>query len=65
MQHLPGNLFILSAPSGAGKSSLINALLAQHHRYAVECIAYDPGPADRAKPMVCIIILSVLNSSNS
>ena len=30
MQHLPGNLFILSAPSGAGKSSLINALLAQH-----------------------------------
>lgn len=31
MQHLPGNLFILSAPSGAGKSSLINALLAKHH----------------------------------
>lgn len=30
MQHLPGNLFILSAPSGAGKSSLINALLGQH-----------------------------------
>ena len=25
----PGNLFILSAPSGAGKSSLINALLKQ------------------------------------
>ncbi len=25
----PGNLFILSAPSGAGKSSLINALLSQ------------------------------------
>jgi len=25
----PGNLFILSAPSGAGKSSLINALLTQ------------------------------------
>ncbi|MFQ3278168.1 MAG: guanylate kinase, partial [Colwellia sp.] len=24
---VPGNLFILSAPSGAGKSSLINALL--------------------------------------
>lgn len=30
MQHLPGNLFILSAPSGAGKSSLINALLGKH-----------------------------------
>ena len=26
---VPGNLFILSAPSGAGKSSLINALLKQ------------------------------------
>lgn len=30
MQHLPGNLFILSAPSGAGKSSLINAMLGKH-----------------------------------
>ena len=30
MQHLLGNLFILSAPSGAGKSSLIHALLGQH-----------------------------------
>ncbi|MFN6971571.1 MAG: guanylate kinase [Rheinheimera sp.] len=30
MQHLPGNLFILSAPSGAGKSSLIHALLGQN-----------------------------------
>lgn len=30
MQHLPGNLFILSAPSGAGKSSLIHALLGLH-----------------------------------
>lgn len=30
MQHLPGNLFILSAPSGAGKSSLINALLGKY-----------------------------------
>lgn len=30
MQHLPGNLFILSAPSGAGKSSLIHALLGKH-----------------------------------
>lgn len=30
MHHLPGNLFILSAPSGAGKSSLIHALLGKH-----------------------------------
>jgi len=30
MQDLAGNLFIISAPSGAGKSSLIQALLKQH-----------------------------------
>lgn len=30
MVHTRGNLFILSAPSGAGKSSLINALLKKH-----------------------------------
>ena len=30
MQHLAGNLFIVSAPSGAGKSSLIQALLQRH-----------------------------------
>jgi guanylate kinase len=29
---VPGNLFILSAPSGAGKSSLINALLKQDNQ---------------------------------
>ncbi len=31
MQELAGNLFIISAPSGAGKSSLIQALLKRHH----------------------------------
>ena len=30
MQELAGNLFIISAPSGAGKSSLIQALLKNH-----------------------------------
>ncbi|MDX1678563.1 guanylate kinase [Arsukibacterium sp.] len=30
MQELSGNLFIVSAPSGAGKSSLISALLKKH-----------------------------------
>jgi guanylate kinase len=30
MQALAGNLFIISAPSGAGKSSLIQALLKRH-----------------------------------
>lgn len=29
MQRTPGNLFVLSAPSGAGKSSLIKAMLEQ------------------------------------
>lgn len=28
----PGNLFVIAAPSGAGKSSLVNALLAQDER---------------------------------
>ena len=30
MSHTPGNLYIVSAPSGAGKSSLINAFLKNH-----------------------------------
>lgn len=29
MTHVPGNLFIISAPSGAGKTSLVSALLEQ------------------------------------
>ena len=33
---VPGNLFILSAPSGAGKSSLINALLKQESNRAMQ-----------------------------
>lgn len=38
MSHTPGNLYIVSAPSGAGKSSLINALLKNHsdQRHPVE-----------------------------
>ncbi|AWL13344.1 Guanylate kinase [Saliniradius amylolyticus] len=31
MTQITGNLFILAAPSGAGKSSLIRALLTKHH----------------------------------
>ena len=30
--QFPGNLFVVAAPSGAGKSSLVNALLAQDDR---------------------------------
>jgi len=32
----PGNLFILAAPSGAGKSSLIRALLKRHPEHAMQ-----------------------------
>ena len=32
MMHMPGSLFIVSAPSGAGKSTLVNALLAEDGR---------------------------------
>lgn len=35
MSQVRGNLFILSAPSGAGKSSLINALLDKHSNMQV------------------------------
>ena len=35
---VPGNLFILSAPSGAGKSSLINALLKKDNQASVRAM---------------------------
>lgn len=35
MSHTPGALYILSAPSGAGKTSLVKALLAQDVRVCV------------------------------
>lgn len=46
----PGNLFILSAPSGAGKSSLINALLKQDSsrpmQVSVSHTTRDPRPGE-------------------
>ena len=46
----PGNLFILSAPSGAGKSSLINALLKQESsrpmQVSVSHTTRDPRPGE-------------------
>lgn len=49
----PGNLFILSAPSGAGKSSLINALLKQEKeessramQVSVSHTTRDPRPGE-------------------
>jgi guanylate kinase len=48
---VPGNLFILSAPSGAGKSSLINALLQQessrHMQVSVSHTTRDPRPGEQ------------------
>ena len=45
-----GNLYILSAPSGAGKSSLINALLADLPRHEVQLsishTTRQPRPAE-------------------
>jgi len=40
---MSGNLFIIAAPSGAGKSSLVNALLAEDKRLAVS-ISYTTRP---------------------
>lgn len=46
----PGNLFILSAPSGAGKSSLIKALLSQDstrpRQVSVSHTTRDPRPGE-------------------
>ena len=46
-----GNLYILSAPSGAGKSSLINALLADLPRSEVQLsvshTTRNPRPAEQ------------------
>ena len=43
-----GNLFILSAPSGAGKSSLIKALLEQHQdiKVSVSHTTRAPRPGE-------------------
>lgn len=47
---VPGNLFILSAPSGAGKSSLINALLDQESsrpmQVSISHTTRDPRPGE-------------------
>ncbi|MGB6241308.1 MAG: guanylate kinase [Castellaniella sp.] len=43
-----GNLFMVVAPSGAGKSSLVNALLAQDDTLglSVSCTTRDPRPGE-------------------
>lgn len=46
--NFPGNLFVVAAPSGAGKSSLVNALLAQDERIrlSVSCTTRAPRGAE-------------------
>lgn len=48
MRNLTGNLFIISAPSGAGKSSLINALLQRHAdmKVSISHTTRAPRPAE-------------------
>mgnify|MGYP001074518024 FL=1 len=45
---MPGTLFIVTAPSGAGKSSLVNALLAQDHqiKLSVSYTTRAPRPGE-------------------
>ncbi len=45
---VPGNLFILSAPSGAGKSSLINALLKQDNQASARAMQVSVSHTTRA-----------------
>lgn len=44
-----GNLFIISAPSGAGKSSLVNALLSNHKDIvlSLSCTTREPRPGEQ------------------
>lgn len=45
----PGNVFMVSAPSGAGKSSLVNALLKKHPNIhlSVSCTTRPPRPGEQ------------------
>lgn len=60
-----GNLYILSAPSGAGKSSLISALLNQQQdnkmMVSVSHTTRQPRPGEQEE---CIIILYQLKPLN-
>jgi guanylate kinase len=48
MSQATGNVFLISAPSGAGKSSLVNALLAHDPsiRLSVSCTTRPPRPGE-------------------
>ena len=42
-----GTLYIVSAPSGAGKTSLVKALLDAQPQMALICVTHDPHDADQ------------------
>jgi len=48
MSQAAGNIFLVSAPSGAGKSSLVNALLAKDNtiKLSVSCTTRTPRPGE-------------------
>jgi guanylate kinase len=50
MSSYPGNIFMVAAPSGAGKSSLVNALLARDPQVmlSISCTTREPRPAEQA-----------------
>ncbi len=59
-----GSLFLVSAPSGAGKSSLVNALLAKIPGIALS-ISYDnPRPSSGVKSTDASITSQQLMSSS-
>lgn len=48
MKDYPGNVFMIVAPSGAGKSSLVNALLNEDSNIglSISCTTRDPRPGE-------------------
>ena len=48
MKNYPGNVFMVVAPSGAGKSSLVNALLSEDSNIglSISCTTRAPRPGE-------------------
>ena len=49
MSQMRGTLFVVAAPSGAGKSSIVNAVLARdpHIRLSISFTSRGPRPGER------------------
>ena len=54
MTHSTGTLYIISAPSGAGKSSLVKALTDADEQIRIS-VSTPPAPCARAKWTACTI----------